>query len=398
MHMKISTQGTLEVLAITHSEPEAPCQPPQTITSNFQTSTIPGTCVPLAPESQYWLAVGTVTLLSQPIPTLGNFTKPLVYVFTEGQYFVGAFLPTLIAVLFSLPWIIIDPKVRTLEPFHQLSANRGASASTSLYMDYISPFILIIPFKALLARHWAPFMTSLISISTILLTPLAPEFLSIRMQGSCNFETTGCVPSLSIFPAAGRAIQALLSLIALLTVFLVIQMYHYSTGVFAESSSIAGITTLFHNTDVAEDFRTLSITANTTSKGSTFTPLRMRRYKIDFYSAPDGSQKYGFIPLVSFAHLGANVHAEQHDATLSSREQDLPFSRPLWGSSLGLMILLLALLTIIIYYKLTDTLDPFERFMDSQGFGVRFLFTSIGVIVKLYWQSIFRSMFLLLFS
>jgi hypothetical protein len=56
---------------------------------------------------------------------------------------------------------------------------------------------------------------------------------------------------------------------------------------------------------------------------------------------------------------------------------------------LGLICLLLVLLIVIVYYKLTDYDSGFEHFMDSQGFGVRFLFTSIGVIIKLYWNKIF---------
>lgn len=40
---------------------------------------------------------------------------------------------------------------------------------------------------------------------------------------------------------------------------------------------------------------------------------------------------------------------------------------------------------VIVYYK-TGGDTEFERFMDRHAFGVRFLFTAVGVLVKLYWN------------
>ena len=42
------------------------------------------------------------------------------------------------------------------------------------------------------------------------------------------------------------------------------------------------------------------------------------------------------------------------------------------------------LLSLIIYYRLNRADNGIERFMDTQGFGVRFLFTTIGVFLKPY--------------
>lgn len=380
MRLLYSVQGSLETLAITY---EDPC-PPGAI---------------CAPESQYWLAVGTVTLHPQktstspsPSSSSSSSSQSLIYVFSQEQYSVGAFLPTLIAVLFSLPWLIIDSKIRNLEPFHQLSKNRGARARTTLFMDYLSPFVLVVPIKALFAGHWAPFLTSLLSISSILVTPLAPEFFSVRMQGSCDYKTTGCLPSLSISPAVGRAIEALLSFMAVVTILLVVHMSRYSTGIFAEPSSIAGIATLFSSAEVREDFRLA--TGNTPSCQAS-RRLAKLRYKLDFQTDHDGIQRYGLVPSVQSTNTADILAGELsgHQGSLRSvPERDTTFNRPHWKGALGLILLLSGLVAIIVYYKLTDRPDGFERFMDSQGFGVRFLFTAIGVIIKLYWGSIFRGM------
>ena len=285
---------------------------------------------------------------------------------------------------------MIDYKIRNLEPFHQLAKDQGARASTSLCMDYISPFVFVLPFKALFARHWIPLLTSLLSISTIFLTPLAPEFFSIRMDGSCDSQTIGCVPSWSIFPAAGRAIEALLCLMAFLTILLVVHLRRYSTGVFSEPSSIVGLATLARKQEVTEDFHTLL----GGSKSRPFQSQEKRRYKLDFYTDRDESQKYGLVPLVPSMGIPANMQSEQiyeyQGRNQHSQKRGVTFNHPHWKGALGLIILLSSLVAIIVYYNLTYNDDGFERFMDSQGFGVRFLFTSVGVIIKLYWGSILK--------
>ena len=304
---------------------------------------------------------------------------------------MGAFLPTLIAASFSLLWLIIDSKIRALEPFHQLSKDRGAKARESLGMDYLYPFAIAAPIRALFARHWAPLLSSLLSTCTLLITPVAPEFVSIRMQGSCDAQTEGCVPSLSIFPAVGRAIEGLLCFMAILTILLLISLSRYTTGVFAESSSIAGVATLFHCPEVMEDFRNALCAA---SRNQSFESLRKRRYKLDFYTDHDRTQKYGLVLLGPSMGEHASIQENELDdyqvGIGSFAERNIACNYPHWKGALGLIVLLSGLVATIIYYKLTDNPDGFEGFMDSQKFGVRFLFTSIGVIIKLYWSSIFR--------
>ncbi|KAM7207747.1 hypothetical protein V8F06_014965, partial [Rhypophila decipiens] len=66
-------------------------------------------------------------------------------------------------------------------------------------------------------------------------------------------------------------------------------------------------------------------------------------------------------------------------------------SRPATGGSLGTLYRILALtlitgiLIVILYYENT-ILDICERFMDSQTFGVRFLFAGLGTGISLFWD------------
>ncbi|KAK4206423.1 hypothetical protein QBC37DRAFT_459240, partial [Rhypophila decipiens] len=47
--------------------------------------------------------------------------------------------------------------------------------------------------------------------------------------------------------------------------------------------------------------------------------------------------------------------------------------------------LITGLLVVILYYENTILDTPFERFMDSQTFGVRFLFAGLGTGISLFW-------------
>lgn len=83
------------------------------------------------------------------------------------------YLPTIIAVLYSLFWAFIDLDTKRLQPFIELSRDGGASAHNSLLLDYPFEFVVWVPMKALRRRHWPVFLTGLIVVLIVLLiTPL----------------------------------------------------------------------------------------------------------------------------------------------------------------------------------------------------------------------------------
>lgn len=56
-----------------------------------------------------------------------------------------------------------------------------------------------------------------------------------------------------------------------------------------------------------------------------------------------------------------------------------------------LLLLVSGLLTLITYYYWTSGTTGFESFMDSQGFGIRFMMTVVGVVIKTIWGNIDQS-------
>lgn len=303
-------------------------------------------------------------------------------------------MPTLIAVVFALPWIIIDAKVRNLEPFYQLVKPDGGRTSTTLCMDYSSPVSFFAPAKAIFSGQWGPLLTSLLSTCTIFLTPLAPEFVSIRLAGQCDSNTTGCVPSIGVLRPVGRAVQALLCVMVVLAVLLIIHMYQYTTGVLANPLSIAGQATLLHNPEVLSHLRRSMLFGSTEKQ--ILQSISFYRYKIGFYTNPGGSKDYGYLSasptLYSIAPYTEVPPIIPYDTNMNPRSQTMEYRYPHLKGAIGLLLMLLGLLVLIIYYKSPYSPNTgFERFMDSQGFGVSFLFTSVGVIIKLYWDGVFKS-------
>ncbi|KAH8894540.1 hypothetical protein GQ53DRAFT_857968 [Thozetella sp. PMI_491] len=53
------------------------------------------------------------------------------------------------------------------------------------------------------------------------------------------------------------------------------------------------------------------------------------------------------------------------------------------------LVFTVGLLIVVLYYENTILDTPFEAFMDSQSFGVRFTFTAFGVLINLFWEHYF---------
>ena len=169
-------------------------------------------------------------------------------------------------------------------------------------------------------------------------------------------------------------------------------MRQYNTGVSAEPFSIAGIATLFHHQHVLNQFRAAG---RCSSKAELYKALANYRYGLDFYMDQMGRMRYGLVPLDQLPHrLEDNLNGDPDPVAFNGTDvrmyRNLQWGYPHLASSLGLICLLLGLSTVIVYYKITDYDSGFEHFMDSQGFGVRFLFTFVGVIIKFYWNMIFE--------
>lgn len=69
--------------------------------------------------------------------------------------FLYKYLPTIIALIYSVFWSWIDLQVKRLEPYHQLSKSDGAWGKDSLLLSYPFDFLPFVPLSAFKRRYVA---------------------------------------------------------------------------------------------------------------------------------------------------------------------------------------------------------------------------------------------------
>ncbi|KAK2048923.1 hypothetical protein LZ31DRAFT_489657 [Colletotrichum somersetense] len=74
------------------------------------------------------------------------------------------FLPTIVAVIYSLLWSWIDLDIKRIQPWLEMSKPGGATAERSIFLDYPYDFIALVPMKAAKRGHWAVFYGGTVTV------------------------------------------------------------------------------------------------------------------------------------------------------------------------------------------------------------------------------------------
>ena len=334
---------------------------------------------------------------------------------TLSQYVLVAFVPLILAILYTLPFRLLDRTIREFEPFYQLTGSGGALAEHSLCLDYSTSNILVTPFKSGLRGHGYMFWSSLLSVAVIAIAPLSSEALFVSLSGgpdlygpdiSVHYQDYA---SWGIYPVLVRLIEGLLAFVAVLIVLMIWYGMERESGVYGEPLSIAGLATLFHSSPLLRGFREIdSHVSNSDLKNM----LAGQRYKIGKFVTAEYRPCYGLLPADSESGFIINAHRSKKgpyrlvdgtesavdfvdygSSNFSSERKNM--SR-LWDSVkdkllyVCILILNTGILTLISYYHWSegDIHHGFEKFMDSNGFGVRFMMTMLGVVLKMFWSNL----------
>ncbi|PCD28052.1 hypothetical protein FGRA07_03191 [Fusarium graminearum] len=252
----------------------------------------------------------------------GGVVKTVVTVFEldAAKYFLGKFLPPMLAVMLSIPARVIDYNAQLFQPFYAMNQDYGARGPESMNLHFGGLGSILEPFNILLEGHPVPFITMVIAWLSALLAPIAVEAIGFKMHGQCKINAfEGCAPALGVSPLSSRILLALIGLIILLLCALLFSLRDFHTGLYANPWSVAGIASLAANKDIRP-------------------------------------------------------------------RQDS--ERLVWR--LAFLIFLLGLMVFLLYYHLTlDKSSSFKNFMNSQTFGVRFLFATFGVVISFSWTAFF---------
>lgn len=342
----------------------------------------------------------TVKSVSTPTPTAP--TDLNAYNVDASKYFIGKFLPPLLATLLAIPLRVIDLNAKLYQPFYALNAENGALGAESMTLHFNGLNALTKPFALLFEGRPMTFITSVIFLCSSLTVPLAAEALGLKIHGRCTEESIqGCALDLGVSPGPAHALLALLALtVTLLFLLLLLLMRNQKTGLFANPWSIAGIASLARCADVRLHALTNADIRHDMSK---------RRYGLGFFRNVEGRDEYG---IVLYDDSGRNLRGGQaRDG--SDSEDDLVYNtngngratRRVAGRRMPLMALgypwriafilfLLALFVVILYYHvsvLQGSSPRFKRFMNSHNFGARFFFAGVGVVITFAWLAFFVS-------
>ncbi|KAG8355421.1 hypothetical protein FVEN_g6638 [Fusarium venenatum] len=352
------------------------------------------------PGSVGWLPGPTLTTELPPAapgPGIGWLLNEDAELSPHTMYFIGTFLPVLIASIFAIPWKILDHDVKSLEPFAQLASSSGKTAPHNLLLHYngVSGFMAV--FTAPFTGHSAVALSTFLSYSSALLIPLATGSIGLTLQGEClqNWKKQ-CSAALEAADPTIRATQGLLAAMACAVIVYMVLLRGRTFGVMSDPRSMLGIASLSLNPYLSAVVRRITLRPDgmfSTARAAAM--FEGRTFQFGYISYATGEQEYGIIV--------ANDFIESHDQILGSPPAlDVGASKR-WIVSGILMrvisftIFILSVCILILYYSLTYTDSGFERFMSSQKrFGPRFLFALFGVIVGFGWTSIFHELAIVL--
>jgi hypothetical protein len=298
---------------------------------------------------------------------------------------VGAYLPTLVAIMFNVSWQSAFARLKEMEPFYQLTKLGGAKLEDSLLLSITgaNPFKLLL--SSLAGRHWLSLIGSVNMVLVTICTALASETLFISTTGSgCGVvvdrtasTNNDCRMQLAMRPILAWIVGVILFAIFALTVVLILRLKRQNSGIFYEATSIAGIATLYNRSLTQE----LSYSRHSSSK----------RYGLIL--SDDGTCTNSIVELTP---APAQPPAYQEAAKPARKKKKNGGHVSIHPAALAVFwTYLVGVLIIILYYRFVSTPgtgDGLETFMDSQSFGVRLFMTCLGLIIKFYWNDVAKYM------
>jgi len=396
--------------------------PPRVFTTAF-TTTISGKPTTI---SMTFSASSSPTPIANP-KTTGRDTD------SSGEYFPGisrtvylaaTFLPTLIAVILALPITIIDTNAKLFQPFRALSSSErqgvgvGVPGEEAMMVRYGGVYALLTPWKQLLRGDAVVAVTTLLVGCSWTLAPLASEAIGIKLHGKCtHLSISGCAISVGVSRAPALALVGIMSAMVLFLGILALLLRKWDTGVLKHPWCLAEMAMLARNKRLREPLARIS-DANEKRLEILCKKGRFRLgmiFPVDdgvyihekeegaYLTTGRGGHAYGIVP--HWEDTSGVVTDEKKmdepkkiDAIeLETRQPPHlnPFTAPFpsltYTCRIGFILLLLSLMALLIYYFLSRGDTPFELFMDSQTFGVKFLFAAIGGVIALFWCSLFLS-------
>ncbi|KAF2267244.1 hypothetical protein CC78DRAFT_593768 [Lojkania enalia] len=322
------------------------------------------TCTPKVGSRTNLDAAASTTFPPLTAPPPGSWTDPNERNYTDSSltsgwsrkyYFVGAYLPTLTAIMFSVCWRCIFVRLKEMQPLYQLNKPGGALSESSMMLSYTTAPLGSVFLSSLKAKHWLICLASVNVALTTICTAFAPETLFIDTSGTeCRIivnpiksTNNDCHMHLAMRPALAWVLGVILFIIFAITVALILRLRHSVSGIFAEATSIVGIACLYNIYLSRGLIRSIHSPPNLTQHPSKLAESTMSA----------SSNPYSNISALPLTNQKRRPNYSLHPAFLAV----------FWLYLIGLLI-------FILYYRFISkpgTGNVLEDFMNSQSLGVR---------------------------
>ncbi|KAI0458226.1 hypothetical protein F5B21DRAFT_512072 [Xylaria acuta] len=272
--------------------------------------------------------VPIATISRPPVPPE---TYTMVYYIGPGQYFIGMFLPTIITNLIAMFVRIISTNANYFQPWHSLT-HRMPGGWRSI-------------------------------------------FRSVRSVSSREANTAkNCAWVLSASPHVSGASIVILALMAFTLVLLL--------------GTLRKCICTLASLSLSKEVQQLVV--------GTETPLRNQRrdlltqnFELRQFQLTTRKTEYGIVTLDEPNEVQVVPPANKPKTGASSKRQ--PSTKPFtlgYLRKLFLLFMARGVLVLVLYYSQTLSDTAFKRFINSNSFGVRFLITSLGIVICFLWSSL----------
>ncbi|KAM7191317.1 hypothetical protein V8F20_009372 [Naviculisporaceae sp. PSN 640] len=362
--------------------------------------------------NSHGVATATSTVTSYSTPTISPEPQIItkVYSISKGQYFVGFFLPPLLSGLISIPIRMIDLSAKQLQPWHELTQADGASAPHSLCLKFDGLWGIWTGMRALGRGQPLTFLTTILTICSLLLVPLSSEAISPKLHGACSVrDFKGCAMTLGVFLGPARGMIAVLVLMVVLLIAILLILRRWQSGVPTNPWSLAAVASLSTNKDIRALFNALPTgrKGERVERSEIIRALDGKIFKLGYFINQHGVPEYGItivdtrqgrpylMKSVTSLSLSSDSDGGSGRPKPNNEKHHLPFLMLSFTSRITFLLLITGVMAVTLYYNNTGGDTPFERFMGTQNLGVRAMFTLVGVAITLFWCSFFTGLSLL---
>ncbi|KAF2680067.1 hypothetical protein K458DRAFT_490230 [Lentithecium fluviatile CBS 122367] len=332
------------------------------------------TLTPTAPLHSFWTDPEVEDSSIPHAPKGGSWTA--VGGWRPSYYFVGAYLPTMAAIIFSIWWKCIFARMKEMEPFYLMSRPEGAKAQDSILFPYPGGSLKKTIWSSFTPHHRLSFLGCMNMVLITVCTLFASETVFISSTGAaCGVivnPTTesngGCHMHLTMRLSLSWALDAVLVAVFTMTVIIILRLRRSVSGILAEATSIAGVASLY-NRSMAQ-------------KSSESLHYRSRKYTLP---ASDANGTNSIVEMTPAPFLPSKPESTRTAAPKGHKKHHIAVHP---AALITFWLFLIGIFVLILYYRFVSepgTGDVIEDFLDSQSFGVRLFMTVLGLVVQFYW-------------